>query len=157
MPLVEAAEARAFIRSDLTDAELQTVLDREEAMLIGRLGPHGDGTTAATVTLVGFGGELYLSRPVASITSVNGSATGWSAYAGQGRILGAWSGEVTVVYVPADDREARKQAIIDLARLSIQRTAMKAESTGGEYSYTAPQSWEAERAAIYRSLMYASL
>jgi hypothetical protein len=163
MPLVTAKEAQAFIRSDLSEAELQTVLDREEARLVAKLGPHGDGVTEQTVSLLGTGGDLYLPRAAVSVTSIAGTL--WAALgssilldAGAGRISGAyWYDRVTVVYVPADDREARKQAIIDLARLSIQRTAMKAESTGGEYSYTAPQSWEAERAAIYRSLMYASL
>jgi hypothetical protein len=160
--LVTAKEAQAFIRSDLAEPELQTVLDREEARLVAKLGPHGDGVTEQTVSLLGTGGDLYLPRAAVSVTSIAGTL--WAALdssivldAGAGRISGArWYDRVTVVYVPADDREARKQAIIDLARLSIQRTAFLSESNAGEHSYSAPK-WEEARASIYRSLMYASL
>jgi hypothetical protein len=157
MPLLTAAEAQAHIRSDLTEAELQDVIDDEEAELIARLGPHGDGVTPITLNVIGYGGDLFLPRAVVSVTTVGGSASGWTLYASQGRIAGTYTGEVAVVAVPADDRRKRKRALIDLVRLTVQRTAFKAESVAGEHSYTAPASWEAERASIYRRMIFTSI
>lgn len=167
MPLLTAADCAAFVRSDLTPDELQTVIDREEARLVRKLGPHGDGVTSQTLILQSSGGDLFLPRPVVSVASVGGATSGWTLYAAQGRITGAswpvdwvsggsWDGDVTVVCVPADDREDRRQALIDLVRLAVQRTAMKSESVAGEYSYSAPD-WEAARAAIYRQLLFTSV
>lgn len=158
--LLPVATARALIATDLDDTQLGAVIAREEAMLIRKLGPHGDGTSSVTETIDGYGGDLYLPRPVVSVTSVDGTAwasLGATLYASQGRICGGSWGAVAVVYVPADDRDERQQALIDLVRLAIQRTAMKAESVAGEYSYSAPESWEAARASIYRRLMFTSV
>jgi hypothetical protein len=158
--LLPVATARALIATDLDDTQLGAVIDREEAMLIAKFGPHGDGASSVTATIDGCGGELFLPRPVASVVSVGGAAwasLGATLYADQGRICGGRWGAVTVVYVPADDRDDRRAALIDLVRLAIQRTAMQAESVAGEYSYTAPTSWEAARASIYRRLMFMSV
>lgn len=156
MPLLTVTDLRALIESDRTDAELIAILAREEAMLVRKLGAHGDGVTATTEVLEGTGGDLFLPRPAASVTSVNGATGGYTALPRQGRIYGSWYGLVTVVYVPADDRDERRAALIDLVRLVISRTAMKSESVAGEYSYQAPD-WQAERAAIYRRLMFTSV
>jgi len=153
MPLLAAETAAAFVRSDLTASELQAVIDREELRLVRRLGPHGDGVTPITITVVGYGGDLFLSRPVVSVASVGGATSGWTLYAAQGRIGGgSWGGSVAVVGVPEDDRADRTAALIDLVRLAVQRTALMTESVAGEYSYSAPD-WEAARAAIYRRLL----
>lgn len=161
LTLLTIAEIRELIQTDRTDDQLRSIAAREEAMLIARVGPHGDGVTAVTTTATGAGGSLFLYRPVVSITSVGGTV--WASlgsltlYAQQGRIAGGrWDGGVEVVYVPADDREERRAALIDLIRLTLERTAMKSESVAGEHSYTAPD-WEAERASIYRRLQFMSL
>jgi hypothetical protein len=161
LTLLTIAEIRALIRTDLDDTQLTSIAAREEAMLVSRLGPHGDGVSAVTATATAAGGDLFLYRPVVSITSVGGTV--WASlstltlYPAQGRIAGGrWDGAVAVVYIPADDREERRAALIDLIRLTLERTAMKGESVAGEYSYSAPD-WEAERRAIYRRLMFTSL
>lgn len=152
MPLLTTEAAAAFVRSDLQAPELQAVIDREELRLVRKLGPHGDGVMPITLTVLGTGGDLFLPRPVVSVASVGGATSGWTLYAGQGRIAGSWSGEVAVVCVPEDDRADRIAALIDLVRLAVQRTALMTESVAGEYSYSAPD-WDAARAAIYRRLL----
>lgn len=162
MSLITASEARPHVPCALTDAELQGVIDDLEAELIAKLGAHGDGATAATAIISGSGGDLFLPRPAASVTSIDGTAwaalgSGFTLLASEGRITGArWAGAVTVVYVPADDRPRRRRALINLLRLEVNRTAMRAESVAGEYSATAPD-WEEERASVYRRLMYPSI
>ena len=166
MSLVTVARARAHIQTDLDDTTLQTIIDDEESELVRRCGAHGDGVTAVTETIAGTnGGALFLSRPFVSITSItaNGStipATYYTAYAGQGQLAllsdGAWSAPVVVTYVPADDRARRRMVIVELVRVALEQTAMKSESVGGEYSYSAPD-WEAKRAALYRRLLPPSL
>jgi hypothetical protein len=65
---------------------------------------------------------------------------------------------ITVTYKPYDDREQRKEAIIDLARLTLERTAMKSESIAGEYSYTAWEGgWDAERVKVMRRLGFVNI
>ncbi|MBP7572064.1 MAG: hypothetical protein KBA95_18565 [Acidobacteria bacterium] len=161
MALLTLDACRALIETDRTDAELSAIIDREESALVRKLGPHGDGITPVTATIYPVGGALFLPRPAVSVTSVGGvawAATGLTLVAGEGRIAGgAWSAGVLVVYVPADDRDERTAALIDLVRLTLERRAMKGESVAGEHSYSAPQSWEAERASIYRRLIYASM
>lgn len=161
MPLLSVTELRALVETDRTDAELTAIIAREEAAMVRKLGPHGDGVSTVTGVATGYGGDLFLGRPVVSVTSVAGTAWaslgGLALYPGQGRVTGGrYTGAVAVVYTPADDREERKAALIDLVRLTLARTAYKSESTAGEHSYSAPD-WEAERAAIYRRLMFTSL
>lgn len=157
MALLSVGDARALIATSLSDADLGAVIDREEARMVARLGAHGDGATTSVALVSAVAGWIFLPRPAASVTSVDGATSGHTVYSRQGRIYRAGAeGDVTVIYVPADDRDARRQALIDLVRLSLQRTAMRAESVAGEYSYQAPD-WEAERAAIYRRLMFTSV
>jgi hypothetical protein len=51
----------------------------------------------------------------------------------------------------------RAQVIIDLVRIVIERTAMKSESIAGEYSYTAPDNWEAEFRKAMKRLVFKAL
>ena len=173
--LLSVAEARALVRSPLTDALLQAVIDREEAEIVRRFGAHYvDATTAFTEYCEGGLSNLYLNRQIEDVTSVTeryfqptetGAVltedTQFFAWKREGRLerlpVGSkWARFVTVAYVPLDDTSRRKNAIIDLLRLATQRTAMKGESIAGEYSYTAPE-WEGERMDIYRSLGFLHL
>ena len=70
------------------------------------------------------------------------------------RVYYEWDEKVTVAYVPRDDREKRKSVIIELVRIELERTTMRQESVAGEYSYTAPMNWEAERQKLMRRLMF---
>jgi len=161
VPLVTVEELRQLVTTPLTDTELAAIIVREEDALTAKLGACGDGTTEVTevVETTAVGRSLYLSRPIASVTTIDGAAPSSSLVIlpQQGRIVGGlWPDFVTVVYVPQDDRPRRKQGLSDLVRLTLERTAMKGESVAGEYSYSAPD-WQAERAAIYRRLMYTSV
>lgn len=177
MSLVTIAETRALVKTALTDSELQAVIDRAEADVTRLFGAHPDGSTAVTETLRGGEGNLYLRRRIASVTTVvetvGATATtltpGWTedyyAWGAAGYLerrspsttqtwLGTptWGELVTVTYVPYDDRAERRAVIIDLVRLMLERTALKAESVAGEYSYTAPDDWEASYNVVLQRL-----
>ena len=159
MSLITVAELRQLVTTDLDDIEIAAVIEREQAALDAKLGVCGDGITAITEVVEGGGGTLFLSQPIISVSTIDGAAPSSSLtiLAQQGRIVGGrWPDYVTVVYVAADDRPRRRQGLIDLVRLTLQRTAMRAESVAGEYSFTAPD-WQAERAAIMRRLMHTSV
>lgn len=160
MSLLSTAELRDLVQTNLSDTQLQRIIDREENALVRKLGAHGDGVTAVTEQVVGRGAHLFLRRPAVSITSVTDmsliASTDYTLSVDLGsiyRLSGEWGRAVTVVYVPVDDRDERKAVLIELCRLAIERTAMKSESVAGEYSYQAPD-WEALRARLYRQLMY---
>lgn len=166
MSLVTVAYTRAHIQTDLDDTTLQLIIDDEESELVRRCGAHGDGVTAVTETIASApGGGLFLSRPFVSVTSItaNGgavAASAYTAYANQGYLSllsgGSWLAPVVVTYVPVDDRARRRMVIVELVRVALEQTAMKSESVGSEYSYSAPD-WEAKRAALYRRLLPPSL
>lgn len=170
--LVTVVDVRRRVQTDLSDSDLLSVIADEEAEIVSRLGAHGDGTTSVTeIYDAPAGGDLFLRRKAQSITSITVtyagnttpttvSATGY-VVRGAGRIshlAGGWGdGIVTVTYIPADDRARRRQVIVELVRLALEQTALRAESVAGEYSYTAPESWEAARAKLYRRLTYMSI
>ena len=170
MSLVIPAEVTALVKTSLTAAQLQPVIDRIEAEIIRLYGAHYvNSTTTVSETLRGGMKNLYLRRRGGSLSSVSETrlptSTGealteadgdFVLWAGEGRLErldpGAiWGYSVTVSYVPADDNHQRREVIIDLVRLEIERSAMKSESIAGEYSYTAPE-WEAARGEILRRL-----
>jgi hypothetical protein len=160
MPLLTAAELRDLVQTDLADDRLQAIINREEAALVRKLGPHADGVTAVTELIPAGEPLLFLKRPAVSVTSISEggvavAATSYTIWAtGQVERLGSrWAGWVSVTYVPEDDRDARKQVLIELCRLTLEQTAMRSESVAGEYSYQAPD-WEAARARLYRRLTY---
>lgn len=169
MSLLSVAELRALVPSGLTDPQLQTVIDREEAWLVARYGPHYvDANTAFAEVRSGGGMLLFVQRPVLSVSSVSESLNlgdtattlAGSAYhlrAAEGCLTRLpkgtlWGEEVTVTYVPRDDNALRKAVLIDLLRLTLTRTGLKGESVAGEYSYTAADNWDAERVQIARRL-----
>lgn len=160
MSLVQPSEVRWFIATSLDDGALQWVIDKVEADVTAVLGePQDDaGDVELTETLRGEGKYLFLKRPIASVTSVTETYStddtrvlttdDYQIWATEGKLErlthGAkWPWMVEVVYKPTDDRPRRRQMIVDLVRLVIERTAMQSESIAGEYSYKAPE-WEAE-------------
>lgn len=163
--LLPVAQLRAVVQSALTDAELEAVIDDEEAELVRRLGPHGDGATTVVERVTASGDVLFVSRPVASVTSITSSGTAvssalYTTALGGGQILhtgAGWpTGALLVTYVPADDQPRRRRVLIELVRLALEQTAFQGESVAGEHSYTAPN-WEERRASLYRRLTYMSL
>lgn len=164
--LVTAADVRVLVKTDLSDPQLQAIIDREEAALIRRLGPHEGPVTEV---LEAYQGRIFTSRPITSVSTINGTMPESSAITvlgAQGQIVanGAYwgltpaaNGVYTVVYTPADDTAERKAVIIELVRIAVERTAMKSESVAGEYSYTAPENWEQERRQQYRRLVFTEI
>lgn len=172
MSLLTIGYLRSKVETALDDDDLQAIIDDEESEVNRRFGQPGDGTTAVAETLSGGDGELFLSRPFVSISSVseraslNSSdatlgASDYLTWPEQGRITRmttgrSWGARVVVIYVPIDERARRRQVLTELVRLTLQQTVMKSESVAGEYSYTAPD-WDAARQALYQRLKFTSI
>lgn len=166
MSLLTAAELRLQVQSGLSNADVQTIIDREEAEIIRRYGAHYDGS-AITEVCSGGSCSVFLKRRIGSVSSITEAqslggtqttltSTQYHIVANEGRIIRLsegtrWGRYVSVVYVPADDSALRKQVLIELTRQALEQTAMKSENVAGEYSYQAPD-WEAQRRALYRRL-----
>ncbi|MBX3056924.1 MAG: hypothetical protein KF770_10670 [Anaerolineae bacterium] len=172
MSLLTVAELQQFVETHLSPAALQEAIDWVEAQLAEEVGAPYTGA-AISETHAGYGRHLFLNRPIGSVTEITeyGSlvdntgavlaATDYTLWADEGIIERAgaakWGARVAVAYVPRDDRDRWRQAIIDLARLLIDRTALQSESVAGEMSYTAPANWEAERRRVARRLSFRSM
>lgn len=163
--LVTPAIVKALVKTSLSDANLQDVIDRVEAQITSRIGsPQTDAVeTSITKTLRGEGEFLFMPTEIHSVVSVteDGNALTSDQYQtwGGGVIErlpsdSKWGDRNVVVYKPTDDRKARTQAIVDLVRLVLERTAMKSESVAGEYSYTAPDDWDEQFRKAMRKLYF---
>lgn len=166
MSLITVAELRDLVPTGLNDVRLQAIIDREEAIMVQRSGAHyADANTRITTVLPGGGMNLYLPRRLTSVYRVTENTTVLSqanedfrVWTDEGRLErlpagSVWGAMVTVLWVPIDDREHRKAVLVELVRLSLERTAMHSESIAGEYSFTAPD-WELARAQLLRQLMF---
>jgi hypothetical protein len=165
--LVSPADVKALVNTALSDSNLQIVIDRVEAQINERIGaPQTDGMeTTFTKTLRGDGSSLFLPTEIFAVTEVvedGATLTGDEYRVWGGGVIErlpegtSWGDRCVVTYKPADDRLKRAQVIIDLVRLVIERTAMKSESIAGEYSYTAPDNWDAEFRKGLRRLIFKS-
>ena len=170
--LTSIAEVRALVRSRLSDADLQVVIDREEAWLAGRVGPlTGERTDTFTP---GLGDTpLYLRRRAESVVLTDASRTLaaseflFTPSTGQIRRIWTpdltneppwrqlylgWQGTVTATYTPADEADV-KRAVIELVRLATGETGYDSE-TIGDYSYTRGASaGRLNRAGLARSIL----
>lgn len=167
--LVTVEQVKARIATDLSDVAIHDVIVNEEEEVIRRYGAHGDGVISFTESREPMNGNLFLTRPFVSITSLTEhqvpgdtgtvlSASAYYAWTAQGRIERlprgtAWGQVVTAVYVPVDDSAKRRRVIIELVRVALEQTATQAKSVGGEYSYTAAE-FEAKRQDLYRRLSF---
>lgn len=163
--LLTIAECRALVKTSLSDAELQAVIERIEAQITKRIGaPQDDsGNVTITETVRGNYGQLFLRVPFSAIVSVmeDGNlvdAANYQSWGASGMIErlpehAVWGAVCVVVYKPSDMRYERKQATIDLVRLVVERTAMTSESIAGEYSFTAPD-WDAAFRKILRKFSF---
>jgi hypothetical protein len=171
---VSIAEVRALIRSRLSDVDLQTVIDREEAWLAepGRVGPlTGERIDSFTP---GLGDTpLYLRRRAESVVLTDDGrtmaaseflftpSTGmirriWTSDLATDppwrQVYLGWQGTVTATYTPADEA-AVKLAIIELVRLATGETGYDSE-TIGDYSYSrGASSGRLSRAGLARSIL----
>lgn len=155
MPLVTAATAKKQINTPLGDEDLQEIIDRIESEITARIGaPWTNDSTPSTVvkTLRGEGPSLFLPTGIYLVTSIveDGATLDAEEYRvwGNGGVLerlpveSNWGRVCVVTYKPMNDRFKRIPVVIDLLRLTLERTAMKSENIAGEYSFTAPDDWD---------------
>jgi len=168
MSLVTPTDVKALINTSLSDANLQTVIDRVEAQITARIGaPQTDAyATEVVKTMRGEGEYLFMPTEIYSVSSIvedTSTLTSDQYQTWAGGVIerlpddSHWGDRVVVTYKPTDDRLVRAQVIIDLVRLVIERTAMKGESIAGEYSYTAPDNWDAEFRKAMKRLVFKAL
>ena len=168
MSLVTPTDVKALINTSLSDANLQTVIDRVEAQITARIGaPQTDAyATEVVKTMRGEGEYLFMPTEIYSVSSIvedTNTLTSDQYQTWAGGVIerlpddSHWGDRVVVTYKPTDDRLVRAQVIIDLVRLVIERTAMKSESIASEYSYTAPDNWDAEFRKAMKRLVFKAL
>lgn len=173
MTLLTPTEVQARgVGLDLSLADLQSVIDLEEAELIRLFGPNYDGT-ATSETIAGGERNLYLKRAIESVSSVteryslSDTATttlttlDYYVWPGQGRIerLGGWWGAaVTVSYIPQDDTALRTMVLLELIRIATEQTTPTSGGVSGlSYSVRSGgdqtgNGWASQRSAQYRRL-----
>jgi len=164
MTLLSVEQARTLITTALDDTALTAVIEREEAMVLQRIGVPGDGTTEVTEIHDVTGRTLFVRLPILSVTSVSEDgtplpATDYVIWPDEGRIKrdGFWRGAVvTVTYVPQDTAARWQAVMVELVRLALEQTAMDREEVTQEYRYQASQ-WEAKRERLYRRLNFLSV
>lgn len=155
MTLVTFETAKKQINTPLGDEDLQEIIDRIESEITARIGaPWTNDSTPSTVvkTLRGEGPSLFLPTGIYLVTSIveDGATLDAEEYRvwGNGGVLerlpvdSNWGRVCVVTYKPMDDRFKRIPVVIDLLRLTLERTAMKSENIAGEYSFTAPDDWD---------------
>jgi hypothetical protein len=176
--LVTPADVKRTVRSALEDADLQLVIDQEEAEVVRLFGAHYiDAAQTIVETLPGGKRNLWLRRRITAVTAVvedtmtltSGEYRVWGEQGRVNRLYGVtawlagdeddttrhdWGQVVVITYKPADDNALRKPVIVELVRLALERTTMDSENVAGEYSYSAPN-WEAKRGDILRRLALA--
>jgi len=165
---VSPANVKAIVNTAMSDVNLQTVIDRVESQVNARIGvPQTDAyATEVVKTMRGEGFYLFTPTEIYSVVSIveDGNALTSDQYqTWAGGVIerlpeeSYWGDRCVVTYKPADDRLKRAQVIIDLVRLVIERTAMKSENIAGEYSYTAPDNWDAEFRKAIKQLMFKAI
>ena len=164
MSLVTVDEVRALVSTELSDDDLQDVIDREEAELAARIGPL---TGARTETFYPDHAveRLYLRRSTATVTiTSDGTALTLGDDDGEYKLLASgtaleynantWGGTVAVTYTPNDELRV-KRVLIELIRLTSTETGYVSERIG-QYSYQkaqTPGAGQATRDALIRSLL----
>lgn len=164
---VNVEEVKALVKTDLSDAELGSIIDRAEFAIVEIAGKPQTSSLDLSLTETIYGGtqNLFLKRPINSVTSITEdtvllASTSYRIYTKQGRVvrlpLGSiWGDVISVVYIPSENISIFKQATIDLVRNIISRTTLQSESIGGEYSYTM-MDWKKEARVIARGLYFKS-
>lgn len=147
MSLVLPADVLAIMSPGVTGADLQAVIDREEAALAARIGPL---TGSRTVTLHPAGDldlPLFLPRSTDATDRTDVDVFGFQLERNDG---GLWTVDEAFVFTPNDEAQV-KLAILDLIRLTVTSSPYSQESTEG-HSDTRRVDVSRARENIYRSL-----
>lgn len=169
MSLVTAETAKKQINTSMSDEDLQVVIDRIESQITARIGAPWNGDTPPEVekTMRGEGPSLFLPTGIYEVVSIveddvtltEDEFRVW----GNGGVIerlpleSNWGAVCVVTYKPMNDTFKRVPVIIDLLRLTLERTAMKSENIAGEYSYTAPDNWDAEFRKAMKRLVFKAI
>lgn len=154
--LLTTAEARALIKTRLSDGDLDDVIAREEATLARVIGPLSG---ARTITFYppdyGVGGAwgVRLPRPADILDTVDDGGTtlsdslyrlgqgGWALERISGTTILGFTGPLAITYTPTDELEV-KRVLIELSRLTLTETGYAGETLG---AYTYQQNSDARR------------
>lgn len=153
------ARLKERFETDISDAELQRVLDNANEDVLNQWGTHSDAGTPLTVLLVGGANSIFFDRPIAVLTSVTETVTGTGGFGETEIVLAAddfrnwyngralirrldgtnpraiWGNRVSVIYVPQDDNNQRQEVILKVAILDLQFTGVRQERIG-DYAAT---------------------
>jgi hypothetical protein len=161
--LLSLAQAKRLAPSELSDPDMQVLLDAAEQAINLYAGPVGDVTETLTA---GSGDLVMLSRPASAITSVSerlvtleqrlparrpsAPTAGHRGEPGQ-----PWRGRLVITYTPEDDTDLRKAVQADLLKLELNtRTGTQSESIGAwSETFTSGDTYTAEREAILKRLL----
>lgn len=154
MSLVSIAEVRALVSSSLSDADLQVIIDREEAWLAGKIGALTGERTESFIPRITDTSVYLQRRSVVSSVTDEGTAVAAADFIhtpSTGEIrrvvisdlhghttvepyFPPWEGTVAVTHTPSDTADI-KRAIIELIRGTAGETGYDSE-TIGSYSYS---------------------
>jgi hypothetical protein len=177
MSLLTIAQAQALGAGiGLSDADLQVVIDREEAELVRRFGANYVALTPVSETVHGEGKSIYLKRQIGSVSSIveyiylgdtapaTLVAADYYAWLDEGRIEridARWGRVVVVSYIPVDDSELRRMVLIELVRIATEQSTAGGSVSGLSFSIgssgdTTGAGWAAQREAQYARLGWLS-
>ena len=155
--VVTVAQVKAVVSTDMSDADLEDVIAREEAWLARRIGPLA-GEREQTCYLIDSDLDmpLYLTRPVDEVTVTDYDVELDPALV---RLLAngtmveradrGWEGPIVVLtFTPNDELEVQR-AVIELVRISVSTTPFESERIG-EYSYSRGAGTAARTPALLR-------
>lgn len=173
MALLDRVKERT--ETDLSDLELQRMIDEANSAIIMRHGANADAAAPITVRLEGGAPALDLVRPVDTLLAVTVvetvgdtdttlAASDWRALNG-GRTLerlGAGAnprqlwGKTKVTYVPRNDGNERQEVIVKLVQLAVEFEGVALRRVGDTTTdHTSPRAgmvYQEEREKLLRSL-----
>ena len=169
MSLLTPTQMREHIENDLSDTELQRVIDAAEQDIVQRYGPHVTQTDELDECQLST--ALFLSRPAATITTVTEeihvsgdidqtvlSANDYDLTADGFRLRrlssgdnprATWGDVVVIAYVPVDESSKREGVEIAMVKLDIQFGGLDSEKVG-DYAATQQKYEENRNKALSR-------
>lgn len=156
--MITTADLRAHIETDLSDAELQKVIDAETAYLEAYA---PSGTIVEEPVYENADRVLRLKRPAASVTLVRQRASDFTYTtidASEYRVTADgdverqtyWPDGIEITYVADDDTDLRESIIIDLCVLRLRYQSGLNQSMGDFSVSGSGQEIDRERARIMR-------
>lgn len=170
MTILTPNELREHVETDLSDAALFRILAAAEQRIFEVAGPHPTGTLTEYIDRIGALSpptrRIYLARKIATIVEIRErdflddvettlASDDWRK-TGSREIVRLregtnsrqyWAPFVAVDYTAVDDMALRRQAQIDLAKISLANEGYQ-RGTSGDFSFTGPDLKAASDAAL---------